>query len=88
MICLPDELSSDFMNAAAVQKALHVDSSPVKTWSDCSGIDYNANLVSLLPTYPKLIQNMNVVIYSGRPCCSPALAGCLQHAWRFLCVQH
>ena len=62
--CTPDG-SSDFMNNADVKKALHVDKSPVTQWSDCSGIDYNNNLVSLLPTYPKLIDNMNVLIYSG-----------------------
>jgi len=62
--CVPDG-SSDFMNNADVKKALHVDQAPVTTWSDCSGIDYHSNLVSLLPTYPKLIANMNVLIYSG-----------------------
>ena len=62
--CIPDG-SSDFMNNDAVKKALHVDKAPVSTWSDCSGIDYTDNLVSLLPTYPKLISNMNVLIYSG-----------------------
>jgi len=31
----------------------------------CPGVDYNANLVSLLPTYPDLIKAYRVLIYSG-----------------------
>ena len=62
--CTPDG-SEDFMNNADVKKALHVDKVPVPHWTDCSGINYDANLVTLIPTYPKLIANMNVLIYSG-----------------------
>jgi len=35
------------------------------TWNDCSGIDYNTNLVTLVPLYPTLIANFRVWIYSG-----------------------
>ena len=74
------------MNNDEVKKALHVDKAPVGTWSDCSNIDYHSNLVSLIPTYPKLIANMNVsesnismggVRSRAYTRCSPA--------WRCLC---
>ena len=76
--CVPDG-SSDFMNNADVRKALHVDKAPVGTWSDCSGIDYHSNLVSLIPTYPKLIANMNVRLSlsnNSASTCGPARRPC------------
>ena len=55
-----------WLNSPIVKKALHVDrpGAPA-TWNPCSDLDYDTNLVSLIPDYPKLISHMNVLIYSG-----------------------
>ena len=84
--CVPDG-SSDFMNNDAVKKALHVDKAPVGTWSDCSDIRYDSNLVSLLPTYPKLIANMNVrqTLPLHATCCSTVSTCCLSSPLTSLC---
>jgi len=50
-----------YLNNPAVRNATHTQQTPTP-WSR---IRYTSNLPSLLPTYPKLIANMNVLIYSG-----------------------
>ena len=54
------EFESYLMNSA-VRKATHTEQTP----HPFGGVDYTRNLPSLLPTYPKLISHMNVLIYSG-----------------------
>ena len=51
-----------YLNISAVRKAIHTEQTPCPY---CGRIRYTSNLPSLLPTYPKLIANMNVLIYSG-----------------------
>jgi len=65
VICVPTALSTTYINNAGVRAAIHVQNSNLRSWGECYGINYNTNLVSLLPLYPKLISNMNVLIYSG-----------------------
>ena len=50
-----------YLNLSVVRKAIHTEQTPC-AW--CGRIRYTSNLPSLLPTYPKLIANMNVLIYS------------------------
>jgi len=65
VICVPTALSTEYMDNAQVRAALHLSNSTLRTWGECYGISYSSNLRTLIPTYPKLIANMNVVIYSG-----------------------
>jgi len=65
LVCVPTALSTAYMNDATVRAALHVSNSKLSSWGECYNIRYNTNIVSLLPIYPKLIANMNVLIYSG-----------------------
>ena len=65
VVCVPTVLSNDYMSSDVVKKAIHVDGVKLTNWGECYDIRYNSNLVSLLPTYPKLIANMNVLIFSG-----------------------
>jgi len=65
VVCVPTALSTAYMNDKSVRAALHVSDSTLQSWGECYGIDYDNNIVSLLPLYPKLIANMNVLIYSG-----------------------
>jgi hypothetical protein len=62
--------------------AIHVDKVNVPQWTECWDINYRGNYVpTLLPLYPKLIANMNVVIYSGtttaQRCAALAASRCL-----------
>jgi len=65
VICVPTALSTQYMDNTAVRAALHLSNSSLSSWGECYGISYRSNLDTLIPTYPKLIANMNVLIYSG-----------------------
>jgi len=55
-----------WMNAAAVKQAIHVDTvNTTGPWTVCAGINYRRNTVTLLNTYPTLIANYRVLIFSG-----------------------
>jgi carboxypeptidase C (cathepsin A) len=65
VVCVSSDYGNTYLNNADVRKAIHVDGVNLPSWTVCPGVDYNANLVSLLPTYPDLIKAYRVLIYSG-----------------------
>jgi len=65
VVCVPSAFGSTYLNDAGVRKAIHVDQVNLSSWTVCPGLNYNNNLVSLLPTYPALINKYRVLIYSG-----------------------
>jgi hypothetical protein len=65
-VCIPSALGVTYLDLPVVRKAIHVDMvQNVPEWAACASIDYDSNLVSLLPLYPTLIDNYRVLIYSG-----------------------
>ena len=66
VVCVPTALSEDYLNSPAVRKAIHVDAVNRTSWTECYSIGYNRSIASLLgDVYPRLIANMDVLIYSG-----------------------
>lgn len=67
LTCTPSALGPAYLDFPQVRQAIHVDQvQGVPVWAVCnSNINYNSNLVSLLPLYPTLIENYRVLIYSG-----------------------
>lgn len=65
--CIGGVLASKYLNTPEVRTALHVlDMKQLPEWSICTGsINYNSNIVSLLPLYPTLIKDYRVTIYNG-----------------------
>ena len=65
VVCVPTVLSEDYLSNEAVRKAIHVVGNRTQ-WTECYNIAYNRSIPSLLDgVYPRLIANMNVLIYSG-----------------------
>ena len=66
VVCVPTVLSEDYLSNEAVRKAIHVDGVNRTEWTECYNLRYNRSIPSLLgDVYPRLIANMNVLIYSG-----------------------
>jgi len=66
VVCVPTVLSEDYLSNEAVRKAIHVDTVNRTQWTECYSLRYNRSIPSLLQdVYPRLIANMNVLIFSG-----------------------
>jgi len=66
VVCVPTVLSDDYLSNEVVRKAIHVDGVNRTEWTSCSSLGYNRSIPSLLgDVYPRLIANMDVLIYSG-----------------------
>eukprot|EP00499_Haloplacidia_sp_CaronLabIsolate_P007885 CAMPEP_0196780386 /NCGR_PEP_ID=MMETSP1104-20130614/7771_1 /TAXON_ID=33652 /ORGANISM="Cafeteria sp., Strain Caron Lab Isolate" /LENGTH=479 /DNA_ID=CAMNT_0042150585 /DNA_START=9 /DNA_END=1448 /DNA_ORIENTATION=+ len=63
--CIDGGAPATYLDRADVRKAIHYREGTVSSWSECSDINYSSTIPSLLPTYPNLIENIRVLIYSG-----------------------
>jgi serine carboxypeptidase-like clade 1 len=64
--CIDGIDASAYLNQASVRQAIHVvNTSVVPEWTICAGINYNSNIATLMPLYPKLIKQYRVLIFNG-----------------------